>query len=92
LRFFRKPFTTDFHEEAVFYQSYFENDVDLWVSFSDELAETAQQQARKFGLSALDALHVAAAISARVDEFITTEKPGKPMYRVKGIRVISIFE
>jgi predicted nucleic acid-binding protein len=87
-----KTIYNGFHQEAVFYQSYFENDVDLWVSFSDELAETAQQQARKFGLSALDALHVAAAISARVDEFITTEKPGKPMYRVKGIRVISIFE
>lgn len=51
----------------------------------------AQQQAEKFGLGALDALHIAAAISAGVDEFITTEKPGKPLHRVKGIRVISIF-
>ena len=87
-----KAIYNGFHEEAVFYQSYFENDVDLWVSFSDELAETAQELAGIFGLSALDALHVAAAISARVDEFITTEKPGKPMYRVKGIQVRSIFE
>jgi predicted nucleic acid-binding protein len=66
--------------------------VDFWVSFSDELVETAQQKAGKFGLSALDALHVAAAISAGADEFITTERPGKPMFRVKGISVRSIFE
>jgi predicted nucleic acid-binding protein len=79
-----KAIYSGFHEEAVFYQSYFENDVDLWVSFSDELAETAQQQARKFGLSALDALHVATAISARVDEFITTEKRESPCTESKA--------
>ncbi|MGV8174512.1 MAG: type II toxin-antitoxin system VapC family toxin [Methanothrix sp.] len=81
-----------FLEETAFYQSFFENDVDLWVNFNDDLAEIAQQQAGIFGLSALDAIHVASSISAGVDEFVTTEKPGKPMYRVKGIRVRSIFE
>jgi hypothetical protein len=39
----------------------------------------------------LDALHVAAAILAEVDEFITTEKPGKPLYRVKDINVLPIL-
>jgi predicted nucleic acid-binding protein len=87
-----KAIYNGFREEAAFYQSFFDNDVDFWVSFSDELVETAQQKAGKFGLSALDALHVAAAISAEADEFITTERPGKPMYRVKGIRVRSILE
>ncbi len=81
-----------FREEARFYESFFDNDVEFWVGFSDEMVEMAQQHAGKFGLGALDALHVAAAISAEVDEFITTEKPGKPLHRVKGIRVISIHK
>jgi predicted nucleic acid-binding protein len=71
--------------------SFFENDVEIWVSLSDELAELAQQQAEKFGLSALDSLHVAAAISAGANEFITTEKTGKPLHRVRDFRIISVL-
>jgi predicted nucleic acid-binding protein len=85
-----KAIYNGFREEAAFYQSFFENDVELWVGFSDELAEVAQQQAGKLGLSALDALHVAAAISAEVDEFVTTERPGKPLHRVKDFEVTSV--
>lgn len=85
-----KAIYNKFVEEARFYESFFDNDVEFWAIFNDEMAGVAQKQARKFGLGALDALHVAAAISAKVDEFITTEKPGKPLHRVKGIRVISI--
>ena len=44
-----------------------------------------------FGLSALDALHIATALFAEVDEFVTTEKPGKPMYRVKDFKVKSVL-
>jgi len=86
-----KAIYNGFKEEAAFYQSFFENDVEIWVSLSDELAELAQQQAEKFGLSALDSLHVAAAISAGADEFVTMEKPGKPMHRIKEFRIISIL-
>jgi predicted nucleic acid-binding protein len=85
-----KAIYNGFREEAAFYQSFFENDVEIWVSLSDDLAELAQHQAEKFGLSALDSLHVAAAISAGADEFITTEKPGKPLQRVKDFRIISV--
>jgi hypothetical protein len=42
------------------------------------------------GLAALDALHLAAAVSTGAEEFITTEKPGKPLYRATDIRVRSI--
>jgi hypothetical protein len=85
-----KAIYNGFKEEAAFYQSLFENDVEIWVSLSDDLAELAQQQAEKFGLSALDSLHVAAAISAGADEFVTTEKPGKPLHRVRDFRIISV--
>jgi predicted nucleic acid-binding protein len=86
-----KAIYNGFREEAAFYQSFFENDVEIWASLSNELAKLAQQQAEKFGLSALDSLHVAAAISAGADEFITTEKPGKPLHRVKEFRIISVL-
>jgi predicted nucleic acid-binding protein len=86
-----KAIYNGFRDEAAFYQSFFENDVELLVGFSEEMAEVAQQQAGKFGLSALDALHVAAALYAKVDEFVTTERPGKPLHRVKDFRVISVL-
>ncbi|WP_169266136.1 MULTISPECIES: hypothetical protein [Brasilonema] len=34
------------------------------------------------GLAAMDALHIAAALSVSASEFVTTEKPIKPMFRV----------
>jgi predicted nucleic acid-binding protein len=46
--------------------------------------------ARQYGLSAVDALHLAAAVRQGAGEFITAEKPGKPMFRVRGIAVKSI--
>jgi hypothetical protein len=44
----------------------------------------------KFGLAALDALYVAAAISAGAEELVITEKGGKPLHRAIDIRVRSI--
>jgi len=44
----------------------------------------------EFGLSAVDALHVAAAELAGADELVTTEKRDKPLPRVTSVRVVSI--
>jgi hypothetical protein len=38
----------------------------------------------------MDALHAAAALLLGADEFVTTEKPGKPIYRVDGFQVVPI--
>ena len=40
----------------------------------------------KYGLAAMDALHIAATILVGAEEFITIEKPTKPMYRVTDIK------
>ncbi|WP_313943082.1 MULTISPECIES: hypothetical protein [Calothrix] len=40
----------------------------------------------------MDALHVAAALSVGAEEFVTTEKNTKPMFRVSTINVVSIFD
>ncbi len=38
----------------------------------------------------MDALHVAVALLLAADEFVTTERPGKPLYRVDRLRVIHV--
>lgn len=52
------------------------------------LAQAIDEAAQVNGLGALDALHVTAAKAAGADEFITTERRPKPLYRVRGIRVV----
>ncbi len=59
---------------------------------SAELGLQAQQLAERYGLSGLDALHVAAAIRLGAKELFTSEKPGKPMFRVKELKVISLHD
>ncbi len=44
-------------------------------------------EASRNGLSALDALHVTAAIAVQADELVTTEGAGKPIHRVTALLV-----
>ncbi|NCC40879.1 MAG: PIN domain-containing protein [Gammaproteobacteria bacterium] len=46
--------------------------------------------AGRFDLSPLDALHLAAAAVAGVDELVTLERPEKPICRQTEVRVISL--
>jgi hypothetical protein len=55
------------------------------------LGNEAETIAARYGLAGPDALQIAAAIRLGVEEFVTTEKPGKPMFRVKELKVISIY-
>jgi len=47
-------------------------------------------EARQYGLSAIDALHVAAAKRLTADELITTERATTPIHRVGGLVVTTI--
>jgi predicted nucleic acid-binding protein len=76
-------------DEVSFYDSFFAA-VERWAEPDSALADSAQSLAFRFGLSALDALHVAAALSVGADELFTTEKLQKPIHRVKEIRVRSL--
>lgn len=76
-------------EEARFYSEYF-SAVSHWTDDHANTVKHAQGLAEQFGLAAMDALHLAAALSVGAEEFITTERPGAPMHRVTGIRVVSI--
>ncbi|HSS78458.1 MAG TPA: PIN domain-containing protein [Thermoanaerobaculia bacterium] len=62
-----------------------------WAPVGDSLTQEAEKVAFRSGLSALDALHIAAARAVGADELITSEKPGKPIHRVQGITVRTIY-
>lgn len=76
-------------EEAQFYEEFF-SDVIYWANDLEQIVH-ANNIACKYGLAAMDALHIAAALSVDAEEFVTTEKPTKPMFRVTSIQVISLF-
>ena len=82
-QFFRKA------GEREFYDAHFER-VKSEEPLSRELGNEALQIGKKYGLAAADALNVAAAIRQGVQEFITVELPGKPMFRVPGMLFTSI--
>jgi hypothetical protein len=77
------------HGEASFYEAFFAA-VERWAEPDSALAGSAQSLASRFGLAALDALHVAAALSVGADELLTTERLQKPIHRVTEIRVRSL--
>ena len=60
------------------------------VAPSPSLMRQAYTEACTFGLSALDAFHIAAAKCSGVEEFITTERPTTPLFRVTGLVITTI--
>jgi predicted nucleic acid-binding protein len=76
-------------DEQDFYQTFFDS-VTHWARDVASIVPQAQSIAAQYGIAAMDALHIAAAIAIGAEEFITTEKNTKPMFRVMGIQMISI--
>lgn len=60
------------------------------LSTSSDLTGRAIVLASKYDMTPIDALHVGAAAVADVDEFVTMEKPTKPMCKVTEVKVVSI--
>ena len=75
--------------EVEFYEAYFDV-VTYWATNVGQIIEAAYRESAQSGLGAMDALHVAAAVSVGVVEFITYEKSEKSIYRTKSIQVISV--
>jgi predicted nucleic acid-binding protein len=76
-------------KEAQFYETYFDA-VTHWADDLEHLVQEAGMLASQFGLSAMDALHTAAALLVGAEEFITTEQATKPIHRVTGVKVITL--
>lgn len=86
--------------KAVYHQHAYEVDyynrvfrqVQRWADEYRVLIQHAICFAEKYGLGGMDALHVASAIQSNCDVLVTTEQPGKPMYRVKGFCVVYLLD
>ncbi len=75
--------------EIKFYETFFQA-VTYWSNDIKNIIKNAYQESSQFGLGAMDALHIAAAVSVGATEFITNEKPRKSIHRTQSIKVISI--
>ena len=75
--------------EVAFYESFFAGAAAI-EPFSAELGREAEKLAARYGLSGPDALQIAAAIRHDVQEFYTTEKSTKPLFRVRELKVVSL--
>jgi predicted nucleic acid-binding protein len=60
------------------------------VPVSAGMIQHALTLAGRYDIAPLDALHLAAAAEAGVDELLTLERPEKPMCRQTEVRVISL--
>lgn len=78
------------NEEYAFYQGVFARAE--YLGWSSELIDSAKRLAQLYGLAAMDAIHIAVALAAGADEFISGEKPTKPMFRVKEIVIQSLWD
>jgi len=83
-----KPIHERRKEEVEFYHTVFEQAECL--PWRLDTLQNAQGVAELHGIAAMDAIHVATALDAGVDEFVTAEKSTKPMFRVTKLRMQSI--
>ncbi|MBW1974887.1 MAG: PIN domain-containing protein [Deltaproteobacteria bacterium] len=60
------------------------------VPCNPDVTAQAIALASQYDIAPMDALHIGAGVAANVDEFVTLEKPTKPICRVSEIRVISL--
>jgi len=77
-------------KEVAFYNLFFTT-TSRSIPTSQALLDYALDEACKTGIHGLDAVHIACAVFAGAEEFITSEKPNKPIHRTKLVKMVSIF-
>jgi predicted nucleic acid-binding protein len=76
--------------EVAFYDLFFTTTTRS-IPTSEALLRYALEEACKTGISGLDAVHVACAVFAGAEEFITSERTSRPIHRTRLVKVVSIF-
>lgn len=74
--------------ELALYADYFANATE--VPYSDALLQIAMGECQAHLIGAMDALHLASAAQASVEEFVTTEKGTKPVNLSRLVKVTSL--
>jgi predicted nucleic acid-binding protein len=87
----RKARYTRRTEELDFYETFFRDPGVEWCRDWDRMETVAEAEARRHGLGALDALHLAAAHLLGADELVTTEGLHKPVHRSRLVRVVYLY-
>ncbi len=90
LEILRKPLFYKRDDEILFMETFCAR-VNDWVTVDNALVQQALSLAADHDLGAMDALHLAAALIGKAEEFVTLEKPSKPLFRVPGLRVTSLY-
>lgn len=85
-----KPWHHKQHLEREFYKNIF--DRSEHVTWKADVLYQAHDFAQRYGIAAMDAIHVANAVAVAVDEFVSAEKPTKPMFQVEEIKIRSLRE
>jgi predicted nucleic acid-binding protein len=79
------------NEELGFCQNFFQDTGVEWCRDWDRMLAVADEESRRSGLGALDALHVAAVHLLGADEFVTTEGANKAVHRTRLVKVIYLY-
>ena len=74
--------------EVDFYERFFARA--RHIPMTDAIMRRARDIAGRYFLDAMDAIHVAYAIEADADEFVSAERITKPMFRVLEVPMTSI--
>lgn len=77
------------YDQVHLFQSFFD-DAPLRVEVSADVTALAIRLASEHGIGPIDALIVSSAIIGGADELITMEKPTKPMFKVKTVKITSL--
>lgn len=79
-------------EEAAFYNDFL-NGACATMETTPARTAAAFELACQYGLAAVDSIHIRSAIDTGAAEFVTTEKPEKPMFRVtdQPLRILSLM-
>jgi predicted nucleic acid-binding protein len=85
-----KPSFHGYSHQVEFYEEFFA--IARAVPISKRLLQDALREGCQFGLTACDALSVAAARRGICAEFVTTERQSKPIFRVSGMKLTSLQE
>jgi predicted nucleic acid-binding protein len=75
-------------QEVNFYDAVFSQAE--YLKWQTDTLDRALDLATGHGIAAMDAIHVATALDAGVDEFVTAETRTKPIFRVAQLRIQSI--